>query len=422
MDLMKFFYISADKQVIVNVQGTEDDPLFQANQIGDLLGLKNIRESIRDFDSDEKVVILADTPGGRQSISFLSEIGLYRLLGQSRTAIARPFQKWVAMVVKEIRLKGRYDLQEAAARAVANTATIQLALESERETTALAIADAAASKAALESEREAAAATAAELERFRTKRYEEVAKLDHAYIFKEIAEMANEIHKIGKAKDVTTRLNQLNTGSAQGIIKLYERTTHYAPVVEAIVKIVMKRYHFKSMGGCEHYNSFVEHSRDVIDIASVVIDTLASSYEFIDRMVLFDKVVEKLRAAALEKWTNPLKLYDAAPDTDAQVIANPLIAFLEMDEGERGFKVENVEGAITTVHDFKVAFEGRMAGYKLESQHADTFEQLGYKLSAKPENVCKSCNQLSKAGCCPMYNTTNRGKKKVIHNMRIEIV
>ena len=42
MDLVKLFNTGADKQVTINVQGTEDEPLFQANQIGELLGLKNI--------------------------------------------------------------------------------------------------------------------------------------------------------------------------------------------------------------------------------------------------------------------------------------------------------------------------------------------------------------------------------------------
>lgn len=62
--------------VSINIQGSIDDPLFQANQIGPLLGLSNIRESIRDFDETERVVIMADSLGGLQNT-------VYRLLGMS---------------------------------------------------------------------------------------------------------------------------------------------------------------------------------------------------------------------------------------------------------------------------------------------------------------------------------------------------
>ena len=42
---------------------------------------------------------------------YLTEIGLYRLLGMSRKPIARKFQKWVANVIKEIRLNNKYELE-----------------------------------------------------------------------------------------------------------------------------------------------------------------------------------------------------------------------------------------------------------------------------------------------------------------------
>lgn len=68
-----------------------EDPLFQANQIGKLLGISNIHENLRDFSDNEKGVSLTDTPGGKQEIIFLTEYGLYRLLGRSRKPIANPF-------------------------------------------------------------------------------------------------------------------------------------------------------------------------------------------------------------------------------------------------------------------------------------------------------------------------------------------
>ena len=134
----------------------------------------------------------------------------------------------------------------------------------------------------------------AELRRIRTKVYEELPKLDHVYINKEAAELASDAHKIGKAIDAKKRESQFNTGSAQGSRMIYKRPTVNAKIVEDIVKVVQRRYHITSMGGVEHYNNRVEHSVDVIDIAATVVDTLASSYEYMTRTALLDKVVANL--------------------------------------------------------------------------------------------------------------------------------
>ena len=50
------------------IQGTLEDPLFQANQIKKLLGVVNMRDGIKDFSENEKVVFLTDTLGGKQEI------------------------------------------------------------------------------------------------------------------------------------------------------------------------------------------------------------------------------------------------------------------------------------------------------------------------------------------------------------------
>ncbi len=110
MDILKAFRLN-DKKVQINIRGNDENPLFQANQIGEILGVSCVRSTIRDFDDDEKVVQDMHTPGGMQKTTFLTELGLYRLLGRSQKPIARTFQKWISQVVKEIRVKGKYELQ-----------------------------------------------------------------------------------------------------------------------------------------------------------------------------------------------------------------------------------------------------------------------------------------------------------------------
>ena len=103
MDLVRAFETAGlARGVAINIQGTFEEPLFQAKQIGELLGFANIRETLKDFDEDEVRVSSTDTSAGTRQATFLTELGLYRLLGMSRKPLARPFQKWVAGVVKEL--------------------------------------------------------------------------------------------------------------------------------------------------------------------------------------------------------------------------------------------------------------------------------------------------------------------------------
>jgi len=110
MDIVKAF---SDNEATaeINIQGTYDEPLFQANQIGNLLGIQNIRATIKDFDENERHVNTIYTSTGPKECIFLTESGLYKLLIISRKPIAKQFQKWVFNVIKEIRTTGKYELQ-----------------------------------------------------------------------------------------------------------------------------------------------------------------------------------------------------------------------------------------------------------------------------------------------------------------------
>ncbi len=111
MDILKSFVIdNTDHKV--NVRWENDKPFFRANEIGEILGLTNVRATIRNFDSDEKTSFCSSTMGGDQDTVFLTEEGLYRLLMISRKPIARPFQKWVTKVLISIRETGKYELDK----------------------------------------------------------------------------------------------------------------------------------------------------------------------------------------------------------------------------------------------------------------------------------------------------------------------
>ncbi|CAM9214209.1 unnamed protein product, partial [Ectocarpus sp. 12 AP-2014] len=109
MDVLKTF-IFDNTEYGVDIQVLDDKPIFKAGQIGTIIGLKNVRTSIQHFDQDEKVVQRMDTLGGVQDCTFLTEMGVYRLLMRSDKPMARPFQKWVAHVIDTIRETGKYEL------------------------------------------------------------------------------------------------------------------------------------------------------------------------------------------------------------------------------------------------------------------------------------------------------------------------
>ena len=73
MDILKAFKINTD-EFHVNIQGTHDDPLFQANQISKILNIKNICKSLVNLNENEKVITNSYTLGGEQKCLFFNFI------------------------------------------------------------------------------------------------------------------------------------------------------------------------------------------------------------------------------------------------------------------------------------------------------------------------------------------------------------
>ena len=56
----------------INIYGTYEEPLFKAKDIGDLLGIKDIRTTLREFDEDEwHSMPLIDSLGRQQETNIL---------------------------------------------------------------------------------------------------------------------------------------------------------------------------------------------------------------------------------------------------------------------------------------------------------------------------------------------------------------
>lgn len=114
------------EELNIPIYGTYEEPLFKAKDIGELLDLKNIRESIKNYNSKQKCEYsLTDAIGRNQNTTFLTEQGLYKVLMKSKKPIAEKFQDWVCQVIQEIRLTGEYKNKKSIENETKSTTLIQ---------------------------------------------------------------------------------------------------------------------------------------------------------------------------------------------------------------------------------------------------------------------------------------------------------
>lgn len=79
MDILQTFVFDNVKHDVTVVQ-KDGKNLFRADEVGKIVGIKNMRDAIKKFDEDEKAVDKVDTPGGVQNAIFLTELGIHRAL------------------------------------------------------------------------------------------------------------------------------------------------------------------------------------------------------------------------------------------------------------------------------------------------------------------------------------------------------
>ncbi len=279
-------------------------------------------------------------------------------------------------------------------------------------------------RAAAEAAQQAAEARLAEeLEKQKQRVYVPVPTHDHVYVTKEASELHSDRHKVGKALDPKTRVSAFNTGSARSVQELHRRATHNAPIVEDVVAVVMKRYHYAR----EHYMCSVDHSISIIDVAATVIDTLASCYEHIGRRAMFRRVIDNLNdvAGCDEADESDDDVESVCDEAGADSAMNKLHQFLAMPDDERVdhmaqrvLTVQQDAHAVTTITAFKDAFQAVM-GAPLADLDAVTLANFGFTLPNGRVQVCKGCGKQSTPGCCPAYGRQNRKPQRVILGMRM---
>lgn len=82
---------------------------FVAKDVCDILKVQNIRQNVATLDDDEKGVCKIYTPGGTQSMTAVTEPGLYKLIFRSNKPEAKEFTRWVTHeLLPQVRQHGMY--------------------------------------------------------------------------------------------------------------------------------------------------------------------------------------------------------------------------------------------------------------------------------------------------------------------------
>ncbi|MCT0068224.1 phage antirepressor KilAC domain-containing protein [Lactococcus lactis] len=88
----------------------DDEPFFVGKDAAVAIGYKNFRDALKSHVKDKyKRESRITTPSGMQTVTVISEPGLYQLAGESKLPSAEPFQDWVyEEVLPTIRKHGAY--------------------------------------------------------------------------------------------------------------------------------------------------------------------------------------------------------------------------------------------------------------------------------------------------------------------------
>lgn len=132
----------------LSIIGTYEKPWFVAKEIAELLGYQDAKKAIQSHIDDEdkmSVKMFREKYGNNmrgmfsphQKLNWQTVLtntnGLYELTFNSNKPIAKEFKKWLKVVLEEIRLKGRYELQKQLTEIESKLVETEKVIESKSE-------------------------------------------------------------------------------------------------------------------------------------------------------------------------------------------------------------------------------------------------------------------------------------------------
>lgn len=121
-------------QAVRVVTDEHGEPWFVLNDLCSVLGIANPRNVAARLDEDMKGVRPVDTLGGFQSMTTVTEAGMYDVVVRSDSPAAAPFRRWVTTeVLPTIRRTGTYAAPESREQLIARALIESSALLAEKD-------------------------------------------------------------------------------------------------------------------------------------------------------------------------------------------------------------------------------------------------------------------------------------------------
>jgi phage anti-repressor protein len=160
-----------------------------------------------------------------------------------------------------------------------------------------------------------------ELVRYKEKTYEEIQKTGHIYVIK-----TDGGYKVGKTKDVNSRIKGLQTGNVNNIEVILDFKTSNSDLLERIVHYLLDRYRCNS--NREFFDCDVEYIKLIIKIVGDTMDTLKSTYQHISK----EELINKLNY--IKEIPGPLPEYETINKKKENVFYNWLEENIKYKENE----------------------------------------------------------------------------------------
>lgn len=116
-DLIRHAFHGQAVRVVLDEHG---EPWFVATDVARILGYRDAPNLVRRLDEDEKGTRPVSTPGGEQSVSVVTEAGLYAAILGSQVPGAKEFKRWVTHdLIPSVRRTGSYALPQTREQRIA---------------------------------------------------------------------------------------------------------------------------------------------------------------------------------------------------------------------------------------------------------------------------------------------------------------
>jgi hypothetical protein len=174
------------------------------------------------------------------------------------------------------------------------------------------------------------------------KKYDEAKKVGSIYLLS--TDKANVI-KCGRTKDIDKRKKALQTALVDDIKVFYEYKTSNDVLLESIVHDILSKY--RSISNREHFYCNIEYMKLIIDIAGNILDILKSSYEYINREEILEKIYNRLNINKSEEKIESSNLIKKEVKTEEKLESSNLIKKEDKNlDNVKSYKIININSII----------------------------------------------------------------------------